>query len=426
MTVPGGELPTPSPPTRQTGTFLIVVAGTFGLQALMVVVGVVTARLLGVEGRGTVALVFALGLMASQLTLGGSLAVSVAKNLAERHVTARDGLGRIARRRWWLVLPPAAAAAAAMAFLVRDEPVREVVALALAVLVITVITIVTRLLLAGLQGEAGHLGRMAVVALVPYALYAVVLATALAAGWEWDVAEVLAGFVVVSVVGALVAFRALSTPRREPTDALQERRLWRDARAAYVSSVRPLDSINLDRVLIGAIVGQAALGLYAAAIAVANLCGIIGNAISVIVLPQVARAEGDRSAQAAVARRWLGLTLALAVPIVVVLQLVVEPVIRLAFGEEFADAVAIARWLIVADALFGLRKVMIAVLQGQGRGGIASWVEVVALVPLVGGFALAAGTGELVIVGMTMVVAAATTVVGLALALVLRPRREHR
>ena len=71
--------------------------------------------------------------------------------------------------------------------------------------------------------------------------------------------------------------------------------------------------------------GNAALGLYAAAIALANLCGTVGNAVAVVVLPQVARTQADPAAQRAVVRRWVLFTIALAAIIVAALQLVLDP-----------------------------------------------------------------------------------------------------
>ena len=413
MTEVGGESGQ-RPPERDGRTAVLVVVGTFGLQALTMVTGVVTARILGVEGRGVVALVFALSLMASQLTLGGSLPTALAKNLAERHVGARDGLRVIARRRGWLLLLPCVAAAAVMLWLHRDDG--DPVALGAVVLVMTLQTILSRLLISSLQGEVGALVRMVVVAIVPQALFTVSLSVVAVAGWRWSALEVLVSFLVASTIGLVVGLRALAPPTGRAEDALDERRLWTDTRATYVSSVRPLDSIGLDRILVGALISNAALGLYAAAIAVANLCGTVGNAVSVIVLPQVARAHADPAAQRAVARRWLGLTALVVLVIVAGLQLVIDPLIRIAFGEEFAGATETARWLIVADAFFGLRKVLIAVLQGQGRGGTASWIELLLAPLLVLGVVVASQVGELPVVGMTMVGVAALACVALGVA----------
>ena len=71
--------------------------------------------------------------------------------------------------------------------------------------------------------------------------------------------------------------------------------------------------------------------------------------------------------------------------VVSAVQLVLAPVIELAFGAEFAPAIACARWLVLADGLLGFRRVLIMVLQMRGRGGVASWIEFSLTALLVGG-----------------------------------------
>lgn len=180
------------------------------------------------------------------------------------------------------------------------------------------------------------------------------------------------------------------------------RPLWAESRRMYVSSVRPLDGLALDRIAVGGLLGTAPLGLYTAALAVSNLCSLVSNAVAVIVLPRVAMHGADRTAQRAVIRRWVSLSAGLIVLLVVVLQILVDPIIRTAFGEEFAGGIECARWLIVADGLMALRKVLIAVLQGEGRGGTASWIELTLLPMMMAGIAVAAAQESLPGIGMSL------------------------
>ena len=406
--------------------FLLVVVGTGVLQLLLLVTGVITARLLGVEGRGVVALVFALGLLGSQLTWGGSAPTALAKNLAQRHVGARDGLRGIVRRRGWLLVPPCLVTGAVMAWLQRDAATLTWLGLGAAVSVMTAQTIASRLLIASLQGEVGRLPRMVAVSLLPQLLFAITLSVAFVAGWTWSTGAVLVAFFVASTVGLLAGLPALSRPTHDPADRLDEAQLWRDTRATYVSSVRPLDSIGLDRILVGGLLGTVSLGLYAAAAAVASLGGTVGNAVAIIVLPQVARAHDDPAAQRSVARRWLALTAVSVLVIIAVIETVVDPLIRVAFGPEFGGAVDVARWLIVADALFGFRKVLLAVLQGQGRGGLASWIELSMLPLLVLGIAVASWRDSLVGIGISLTVIGVLSCVVLGLAVARGPRDRGR
>lgn len=386
---------------RDRFTFLLIVTATFGLQLLTLVTGIIMARLLGVEGRGLIALVVAVGLFASQLTLGGSLPAALTKLIAERQVTARDGLRPIARRRAWTIVVPCLVTAALLPALHRSDDVGETVATAVIVFVVTLQTIAFQVLAGCLQGE-GRLVRMAWVALAPQGMFTVVLSVVAVAGWSWDAYDVLAAYVVTGLLSTWFAYLALLPARGRDDDALPEQAVWAESRANYVGSVRPLDGLGIDRIVVGGLMGTVSLGLFATALAVSNLCRLVSNAVRVIVLPRVAMHQDDPAAQRAVIRRWVGITIVLAALIVATLEVVVEPVVRLAFGREFVGAVDCARWLIVADGLLAIRSVLIAALQGQGRGGRASWIEL-ALVPvLLAGLVVSAQRDSLVGVGMTL------------------------
>ena len=384
------------------------------------VTGIVTARLLGVEGRGQTALVFALGLFASQLTFGGSLPIAIVKNIAVRHVAARDGLRSLARRRFVLLFIPCLASAALMVFLQRSEPADERYGLAAAVFVMVLQTIVFRVQMASFQGELAHLGRvgrMAVYGMLPQFLFTTAVSTAWVLDWDWGVFDVLISNFVTSFIGLAIAFTGLAKPSRRLEDELDESDLWRDARHSYVSSVRPIDSIGLDRILIGGVLGTAALGLYAAAIAVASLCHTVGGAFSVMVLPLVAQRHDDPAEQGVIIRKWLILTGATMVVVVGLVELIVAPVIRIAFGEEFVGAIECARWLVLADGLLGFRKVLIAALQGRNQASTASWIELALTPVMILAVVAAALNDNLPAIGMAMVVVGALscTVLGLAL-----------
>jgi O-antigen/teichoic acid export membrane protein len=386
---------------RDRFTFLLIVTATFGLQLLTLVTGIIMARLLGVEGRGLIALVVAVGLFASQISLGGSLPSAVTKLVAERRITARDGLRDVARRRGWFVLVPCLLAGALTPALHHSGGTSDTVAAAVVVAVVTFQTIAFQVLAGCLQGE-GRLVRMAWVALAPQGMFTIVLVVVLVAGWSWDAYAVLAAYIVTGLVSVGFAYRSMLPARGRPDDAIDESLVWAEARGNYVSSVRPIDGLGLERILVGGLLGTASLGLFATALAVSNLCRLVSNAVRVIVLPRVATHQDDPVAQRAVVRRWVGITVLLATVIVIVLEIVVEPVIRLAFGQEFVGAVDCARWLIVADGLLAVRSVLIAVMQGQGRGSTASWIEL-ALVPvMLVGIVVAAHHDSLVGVGMTL------------------------
>lgn len=413
------------PSARRTSdryALLIVTSGTIGLQGLTMVSGIITARILGVEGRGIVALVFALGLMGSQLTFGGSFPNAIAKNLAERRLAARDGLRSIARRRSWLLVLPCLATAAIMLVLQRADLDGDGLALAGAVAVMTFQTIAFRILVGCLQGEVGHLGRMAAVALLPQLLFVSVLSVFWVTGWPVNALGSLVIFFAASFAGLTLGFKALARPTRRKEDELDETEMWTVTRKYYVSGVRPIAGLGLDRVVIGGLLGNVYLGLYAAATAISTLCSTVGSAVSVIVLPRVAMLHTDPAAQRALIRRWVVWAAMLIVLVVVAVEIILAPTIRIAFGPEFEGAIPVARWLVLADGLLGFRLVLIAVLQGQGRGGIASWIEFALTPVMIVAIVLACLDANLPAVGVAMVVTAALSVVSLGAAVrLMRP-----
>lgn len=409
---------------RDRFTFLLIVGATFGLQLLTLVTGIVMARLLGVDGRGLIALVIAVALFASQLTLGGSLPAALTKLVAERRTTARDGLAPLARRRGWIVVVPCLVAGALTPVLHDTTGTSDAVAAAVVVAVVTFQTIAFQLIAGCLQGE-GRLVRMAWVALAPQGMFAVVLVVVASAGWTWSAYDVLAAYVVTGLLSTWFAYLSL-LPACGDHDAIPEAQVWAEARANYVGSVRPLDGLGLDRILVGALLGTVSLGLFATALAVSNLCRLVSNAVRVIVLPRVATHQDDPVAQRAVVRRWVGITVVLATVIVAVLEIVVEPVIRHAFGPEFVGAVDCARWLIVADGLLAVRSVMIAAMQGQGRGGTASWVELALLPVLLVGIVVAAQAESLVGVGVTLTAVGLLSCLALGWCVARGPRSSGR
>lgn len=409
---------------RDRFVVLLLIFSTFGLQGLTLVTGILSARMLGVEGRGQVVLVFAIGLLASQLTLGGSLPNAIARQLAERQLAARDGLRVIAKRRAWLLVVPCAGAVLLMLLIQHKDLDGETTAIAVAAAVMTFQTVAFRLIVGSLQGEIRHLTRMAVVGVVPQLLFTVALSLAFVAGWNWGAIHVLLAFFVASFLGLLFGWAALDKPGGRPEDELNERELWTETRKNYIGSVGPIDGLGLDRILVGAVLGTVQLGLYAAATAVSNLCRVVGSSVSVIVLPRVAQQYSDLDAQRAVIRQWLVLSAGLIALVTMGLELIVGPAIRLAFGAEFAGAVESARWLVLADGLLGFRKVLVAVLQGQGRGGTASWVEMALTPVLLVGIGFAAAHDSLIGIGITMVVVGVLSCIFLGVAVSLRPGRH--
>jgi len=385
-------------------------------QLLTMASGIIAARMLGVEGRGQLLLVVTLGTIASQLTLGGSLPNAITKQLAERGVRARDGLKGMTRRWTPVAIGAGAIAAGYYLFLEWDGASPDKYLLAVGVLLFALQAMASRVLMGAMLGEHSPPVHIALTGVLPQAVVVVVLGTALAIGVDWNAVEVTGVTVGCTVLVLLARLRLLARPTGRPEDRLDSDELSRLARRTHVGSVGPIDGLGIDRLLVGTLLGTAPLGLYSVAVALASLNNILGMSLGMLALPRVAALQKDPPAEARYVRDTLVLSVLLLGFVVAALELVMSPLIRLTFGEEFVGATETARWIVVASGLLGFRRVLIGILQGRDKGRFASVVEILLMPVLVAGVLVAAVQDSLVLVGVTMTVtgAAACAVLGFA------------
>jgi O-antigen/teichoic acid export membrane protein len=258
--------------------------------------------------------------------------------------------------------------------------------------------------------------RIAVATLLPQTLVTVVM-VGLFAVVDSTTPLVLSLVMIVSfAVGMVVSVGLLARPG-DARERLEGRDLWRLTRATYVGSIGPIDGLALDRTLVGAIMGTVALGLYSAAAALASLPAMMGTGVAAVLLPRVAAAQADPVLERQVVRRWIGGAVLVLGLLTAGLVLAADWIIVLAFGREFESAVAVAHWLVAASGLLGLRRVLVAVLQGRDRGAVASWIELALTPVLVVAIVLAARADAVEAVGMAMLATAVASVASLTVAL---------
>ena len=392
---------------RAPAGWIVVAGGGLIAQVLMMVSGIFMARMLGVEGRGQVVLITALAAMASQLTIGGSLANAVSRTLAAHQVRARDGLRRLVPS--WLAVGIVAGMIAGgyFFFLHRTEPPGVTAFLAATVLISAVNAMAFRIIIAALLGESAPPAKVALVVLFPLTLTTVIVATAYAIDRSWSVVAVMILVLASQSVSLVLSLSLFAKPTRDPDHAVQGAELYRLARRQYFGSLGPVDGLALDRTLVGSLLGNAALGLYSAAAALAMLAPAMGVGLAQILLPLATARQGQRSEERVLVRRSLLIGAALLALLVLGIELIAAPVIQFAFGPAFMPAVEPARWLIPATGLLGFRRILVAVLQARDRAGRASLVELGLCPVMIVGIVVAAHTGNLTHVAITMFVVGA-------------------
>ena len=388
--------------------WMIAGAGIFA-QFLTTVGGVLAARMLGVDGRGTVVLVSTIAAMASQLTLGGSLPNAVTKQLAERDLGARDGLHGLVRRWAPLGLAAATFAGGYLLFLEWGDGSGTAWALAACTLAWAIQQMASRILMGAMLGERTNPIHIALTGVLPQAVVVAAYAIGLALGAGWNAVELLLITILCNGLVLIGRLRVLRKPTRRPEDRLDAKELHALARKTHIGSVGPIDGLGLDRMLVGSLLGSTLLGLYSVAVAFSGLTQIFAVCLALVALPQIASLQKDPEAEAPFVRRWVLTSAGMLVVVVGALELVLVPVLKVTFGEDFIDATDSTRWMLVASGLLGFRRVLIAVLQGRDRGRVASVTEL-ALTPLmILGIVLAAAEDSLVAVGVTMVAVGAAS-----------------
>jgi O-antigen/teichoic acid export membrane protein len=142
-----------------------------------------------------------------------------------------------------------------------------------------------------------------------------------------------------------------------------------------------------DQLVISAFFSAASLGLYVVAVTLTSLTTLVGFSFGLVALPMIAR-QADLSERQRLARLIVSSTLLVATAVSIPIFIAEPTLIRLLFGEEFADASGVGRVLLVAGIVFALNRVLEALLQAAGRPLESSIGEGLALAVTAAGLAV--------------------------------------
>lgn len=348
----------------------ILVVG-FLTQALTVFSGPLVARMLGPGGRGDLVMVTVISIMAAHLA-STSLTNAVASVVARRQGGARDVLGPLLYRWAAASCIPALVAAAAVVVLIGDAP--HLPLLAIETFLVTLFGCWLNLLRAMLQGE--HAVRSVNSSRIAFSsVYVAAVVGLFVVDRVGSAAYVVPCQLLAQVVALVISARSLqpADPAHPDDHSGAAREVYQFARQAYVSSLGTTDLLGLDHVLVGLLLGNAELGLYAVAVSATTLPGIVVTGLSSTLLPRMsARTPEDA---AAVMRRWFSAGAAISLAIVIGIELIIAPALRIFFGDPFVPATTPARLLVIASALSGMRFLIAAAAQAQGNARRASLVD---------------------------------------------------
>jgi O-antigen/teichoic acid export membrane protein len=392
------------------GRALVTVLGGFAVQPLLLVSGVIVARLLGVEDRGHLALLWVVSL--SLAYLGAAGIPSATTYWVAREPGASRPLARLVVR---VALVQAAVAtalqAAVLAIAVGGErgPVLVSALISLPAVPAMIAVMHGMAFLQGFQ----RFRTWSLLRLLPPLLYtaAVVPLAAVGAGLIAVTAAWVGSFVIAGIVAVERAAAALpaATGARPPSF----RTLQSFGAKAFLGATSPSDTLQLDQALVGLFVSPTALGLYVVGIAFTNLPRLVAQSLGYVAYPHVAKKPDLRLARRAL-WSWAAVALVAAGAITVVLELAAGWLVPFFFGSAFEEAVPLTRILLLAALLVSVRRVLGDGARGAGSPALGTVAEAASTVVLVPGIAIVAGSVGVTGAAWTLVIAGA---VGLAVML---------
>lgn len=395
MTVPRGALGHPA---------VAVVASSVVAQLALLVSGPLVVRLLGVSGRGELALVWSVVLGASQLAMLG-LPSAVTWFAASRGIDPARIIAELRRGYLVQVVVTATAVGAAVALLSGGGWLRAVVAVAgVFALMLAVLG------LSALQG-AGRFGAFAILQALPAVLYAAAV-TVLFLRDSGSVTALLALSLAGWAVVAAVSLMLSTSGSGADLPSVDEARSY--GRRAMIAGLAPIDTLGLEQVLLGLVTSHYVLGLFVVGWAFETGPVMVLAALAAFVGP---RLSALRTGRPEFVRRWLLIALGVGVAVCLAIQLVLAPVLVWAFGAEAAPAVDLARVLTVAGVILGLRRITAACLVGLGHATEATVAELVGLATMVLGMLMMTLAYDPILPGLVLIAAGAVTLFGQSLVL---------
>jgi len=359
-----------SGPSAQT------LATSVAAQALTVISGVIAARALGVEGRGTLAILW---LIPVTLVLLGGIGIPQATTFyVAREIENARGVVRISVRITVLLAIGLSVAYTAGLLLFGGSEDAFSTGQGFLSVGLVPMFLAQNLGVATLLGlkryRAFNFGRLS-----PVILYAAGLLILFVIGHD-SLSSILGvmlfSWAAVAVSTWVIVFRNLPSsdePVRTNTKEVAEFGL-----RGVIGSVSPIDDVRVDQLMVGALMDTRALGLYVAALAFCNLPRFIAQAIGSVSFPRIASA-------ATVSDAWKLTSRALRVGVLsifgitVLLFLTMPFLLPLLFGDDFSEAVSLGRILLLAALFLAIHRLLTELARGLGHPGYGSITELVNL-----------------------------------------------
>lgn len=350
-------------------------ATSLSIQGLNVVTGILLARTLGPNDRGTLAAVL---LWPMVLAAVGSLGLTEAVTYftARASERARDLLGTV------LALSCVTSAGLIAVGLVLEPLVlrdghQDSVSLGRLFLLFIPLNLLTL----GAMGVLNGLRRYGWFNILRFLVIALTACGLICIGLRGQLTVRNASFVYLGA-NAMTLCIALGVALRSAGGASSKRSLFRPLLAfgvkSHLASVSSVANERADQLLISAFLAPRLLGLYVVAVTLTSLTNVIGASVEMVALSAVASHANVR-AGAAAARRYIAMTAIASVVVSVPMIAIAPGLLRVLFGREFDSAAGAARVLLIAAILLSTNRAIGAVLRGLGKPLDAGVGETIAL-----------------------------------------------
>lgn len=354
--------------------YVVTVASSASALIFGLFTGVLSARLLGPEGRGILGAITAWVLVASTVgSLGFKDGLSYLESRDHRRAPSTLALGIVAT----VVLSSISIVLVELlipfGFRAQSE---EAIRHARIFMLWIVPFMASNTFTALLGARQRFLGVAAMRAGQPF-LYALGLSALWVFG-RGSLFEVLALQAGTFVVAAVLAFLALA---RESGLSAPDPQLGRDSWAwgirSFGSSLGTLTNSRLDQMILPAVVLAEEIGLYVVAVRGASMIVGLFGSLSLVLFPTAARAGGRAAVE--MAQRAIRLVFALSLVCALALFIVADPAVRLLYGTEFHGSVVPLRLLLPGVVFWATSQIVTGALKGMGHpvpGSVAQFVGV--------------------------------------------------
>lgn len=395
----------PDPEMVARTPFAPVVARLTGLNGLLMLMALLTgpiqARLLGPEGRGEIAVIVTVLILAPAVFDLG-LADFVARERA-RGTSLGTVLGTALPVALGFALVGVALAVPLSNLLGQD---RELVERFVRITLLAApLLVLGWLLLGAARGEQ----RWAIVyrqrALTVLASSGAIIGLAVLG--MLTVESLAIAMLVLSIPGIAVTLPVLRRMDRWHFDRALVRPALAFGSRSWVTLISTQGSSRLDQVVMAAVVPSRELGLYAVAVGFTSVVSSFVNSVSLALMPRVAQ-QGAESVPRVVRVSTLALASGLAL-----LALLAPLVVPLLFGASFEDAVPLVILLVVGSLFLGISLVLASALQGHGRPQDAMRPQLLGLAITIVGLALLLDPYGAVGAALVSVLASAAVLAGM-------------